>query len=164
MEAHKEFDRAPWELPDGRMIDLITPSEFHTIEVGAVLTSIRGEEVVKGIDYIDQDVRAGFLAFGFERKEAKVKLNVGDRVRHVGTQRVGTIVEVDRATTDPLHEVRFDHDGIVLLSFERNLERADTEMDAWLEAEVEDAMLQAMGVIGRRSRWTRLRAWVTHSS
>ncbi len=117
MEAQaQQFERAPWQLPDGRVVDLITPAEYHTVEVGAVLTSIVGREVVKGIDYIDPDVRAGFLAFGFERGPT------------------------------PEQEAEY------------------LETAAALEAEVEDARLQAMGVIGRRSWWARLRAWFTHSS
>lgn len=61
--------RAPWELKDGTIIELIRPEEFATLPDGTVLRSIRGETKVKGTDYCDNDTRGGFLAFGFVRDD-----------------------------------------------------------------------------------------------
>lgn len=53
-----------WKLDDGRTIYLLTPERFATLSDGTKLICIDGEEVVKGVDPIDQDVRFGHLAFG----------------------------------------------------------------------------------------------------
>jgi len=43
---------------------LLTPSEFVQLPDGFVLESILEETVVKGKDYIDDDLRGGYLAYG----------------------------------------------------------------------------------------------------
>lgn len=43
---------------------LLTQSEFNRLPDGTVLTSISGKTVIKGVNHIDLDVRAGYLAFG----------------------------------------------------------------------------------------------------
>ena len=43
---------------------LITPEEFAELPDGTELTSILGSKAIKGQDYIDDDTRAGHLAFG----------------------------------------------------------------------------------------------------
>lgn len=58
------YPRTPWTLSDGRVIELVTPEEFAVLADGTALVSILSQEVVKGVDYIDDDTRAGFLAFG----------------------------------------------------------------------------------------------------
>lgn len=45
---------------------LLKPEEFEQLPDGTELKSISGDRVVKGQDYIDQDVRFGYLAFGVE--------------------------------------------------------------------------------------------------
>ena len=53
----------PWDSKTPRLW-LLTPKELEQIPDGAVLESIGGNTVTKGIDYIDDDVRFGHLAFG----------------------------------------------------------------------------------------------------
>jgi hypothetical protein len=53
-----------WKLDDGRTITLVTPKEFSELPHGTVLYSIRGNRAVKGTDYIDNDTRGGYLAYG----------------------------------------------------------------------------------------------------
>lgn len=43
----------------------ITPEQFEDLPEGTELTSISGDKVIKGKDYINQDTREGYLAFGF---------------------------------------------------------------------------------------------------
>ena len=43
---------------------LFTPAEYAMLPNGFVLTCIDGKEYTKGVDYIDDDTRAGCLAFG----------------------------------------------------------------------------------------------------
>jgi hypothetical protein len=43
----------------------ITPEQFNQLPDGTELTSVFGEKMVKGRDEINQDTRAGYLAFGF---------------------------------------------------------------------------------------------------
>jgi len=45
---------------------LFTPEEYCKLPDGIVLTSINGTTYIKGIDYIDMDVRFGHIAFGIE--------------------------------------------------------------------------------------------------
>jgi len=52
------------ERQDG--LYLLTPEEFEQIPDGVALTSITGDVRVKGIDYIDSDVRFGHLAYGIK--------------------------------------------------------------------------------------------------
>lgn len=43
---------------------LFSIPEFEQLPDGIELTSISGTKVTKGVDYIDQDTRFGYLAFG----------------------------------------------------------------------------------------------------
>ena len=45
---------------------LITPKQFEHVPDGYELTSISGNKLVKGRDYIDDNIRYGYLAYGFE--------------------------------------------------------------------------------------------------
>jgi hypothetical protein len=42
---------------------LITPEEFKALPIGTQLESISGKRAIKGVDYIDQDTRAGMIAW-----------------------------------------------------------------------------------------------------
>ena len=53
-----------WELPDGTTTNLLTPEEYQDLPDDIVLISISGEKKIKGVDYVDQDTRGGFLAWG----------------------------------------------------------------------------------------------------
>lgn len=53
-----------WKLDDGRIIRLITPEQLKNLPIGTPLTCIDGSVQVKGNDYIDDDTRGGYLAFG----------------------------------------------------------------------------------------------------
>jgi len=48
---------------------LLTPAELERIPNGTVLTCIDGTTAVKGRDYIDDDTRAGHIAYGILRYE-----------------------------------------------------------------------------------------------
>jgi hypothetical protein len=50
----------------GVTIDLLTPAELDGLPDGTVLVSIQGRRVAKGRDYIDDDTRGGYLAYGQE--------------------------------------------------------------------------------------------------
>jgi hypothetical protein len=43
---------------------LLTPAEFDLLPDGTVLVGIGGQTKVKGAEYIDQDTRYGFIAWG----------------------------------------------------------------------------------------------------
>lgn len=43
---------------------LLTPEEFLEVPDGTVLLSISDDTVVKGKDYIDDDIRFGVIAYG----------------------------------------------------------------------------------------------------
>jgi len=45
-------------------MNLLTPEEFEALPDGTRLRCISGEYKTKGIDYIDQDTRAGLIAWG----------------------------------------------------------------------------------------------------
>lgn len=47
---------------------LLEPHEFDKLDNGVILCCIDGEEVTKGVDYIDKDTRFGCMAFGFTRE------------------------------------------------------------------------------------------------
>lgn len=44
---------------------LLTPRQFELVPDGMELVSINGNRAVKGRDYIDDDTRANYLAYGF---------------------------------------------------------------------------------------------------
>ena len=52
------------EKHSGETIFLLTPQELENIADGQLLITILGEEAVKGVDIIDDDLRQGYLAFG----------------------------------------------------------------------------------------------------
>ena len=56
--AHKPYAH------EGEIIELLTPAEFAALPDGTLVVSISGEEKVKGRDAVDQDTRAGRLAWG----------------------------------------------------------------------------------------------------
>lgn len=43
---------------------LFTPEEFDKLPIGTELTSINGDVAIKGVDYIDTDIRFGYIAYG----------------------------------------------------------------------------------------------------
>ena len=47
---------------------LLSPEEFKQLKNGTMLVSINGVEAVKGIDFIDQDTRFGYLAYGLTQE------------------------------------------------------------------------------------------------
>jgi hypothetical protein len=49
---------------DGNGLVLLTLDEFNKLPDGIVLECIDGSFVTKGKDYIDDDTRFGYLAFG----------------------------------------------------------------------------------------------------
>jgi hypothetical protein len=55
-----------WELPNGKSVALLTPEQLKDIQDGTELVSIGGRRVVVGKDYIDNDTRFGYLAYGIE--------------------------------------------------------------------------------------------------
>jgi hypothetical protein len=62
------YPRTLWSADTQLM--LITPAEYETLPDGIVLTDINGKKYTKGKDYVDQDTRGGFLAFGFVATES----------------------------------------------------------------------------------------------
>lgn len=61
---------ATWEVnkgqPDSFEILLLTKPQFDTIPDGFELIDIMGVRAVKGKDYIDDDTRFGYLAYGIK--------------------------------------------------------------------------------------------------
>jgi len=57
---------------------LITPEQFENLPDGTELISINGDKVVKGEDYIDQDTRGGYLAFGFPESNKPDNIKFGE--------------------------------------------------------------------------------------
>lgn len=55
----KKFDEELW---------LLTPKEFTELPSGVKLMSINNTFAVKGVDYIDQDIRFGCLAYGLTKE------------------------------------------------------------------------------------------------
>ena len=53
-----------WKLDDGRVILLLTLGQFAILPDGTALVSISGRTVIKGKDYIDNETRGGYLAYG----------------------------------------------------------------------------------------------------
>ena len=53
---------------NGRLA-LIPKAWFCDLPAGLVLTCIDGSSTIVGEDYIDQDTRSGFLAYGIEGEE-----------------------------------------------------------------------------------------------
>ena len=65
-----EFDpqsrrrNTPWSDRQSDPLWLLTPTEFEMVPDGTVLVGISGRRKMKGQDYIDQDTRAGLIAWG----------------------------------------------------------------------------------------------------
>lgn len=54
-----------WTKPsDGLTLLLCPAADFDNVSDGTEMVSISGRKVVKGQDYIDDDTRAGLLAYG----------------------------------------------------------------------------------------------------
>ena len=53
-----------YTLDDGRMIRLLTQSELDALPNGTEVICIDGNTLVKGKEYLDEDTRFGFLAYG----------------------------------------------------------------------------------------------------
>lgn len=49
-------------------LNLITPEQLGCLPYGTVLYSISGKKCRVGTDYIDDDTRCGFLAYGVKAK------------------------------------------------------------------------------------------------
>ncbi|MFA6526746.1 MAG: hypothetical protein WCT26_05070 [Candidatus Buchananbacteria bacterium] len=52
-------------VEDGVGVWLITPDQFEQLPDGTKLTSIVGDQVIKGRDQIDLETRGGYISFGF---------------------------------------------------------------------------------------------------
>jgi hypothetical protein len=50
---------------------LLTEAELEVVPPGTVLTSIFGDKVTVGTDYIDTDTRFGYIAYGLTSKQFK---------------------------------------------------------------------------------------------
>jgi len=60
---------------------LFTPEEYNRIPDGTVLTSISGERVTKGTDYIDMDTRFGHIAYGINDPTTPEESELFTRIR-----------------------------------------------------------------------------------
>lgn len=54
---------------DGEGLLLLTPELLPKVPDGTTLTSISGNKLVKGRDYLDDDTRGGCLAYGITRDQ-----------------------------------------------------------------------------------------------
>lgn len=63
---------------DGNGLYLIPLKDWPNWPNGVELTSILGEKVIKGKDYIDEDTRGGLLAFGIYPKNDNIKDSVNE--------------------------------------------------------------------------------------
>ncbi len=52
---------------------LLTPEEFDCLPNGTKLQCIDQTEVIKGIDYIDQDTRMGVIAYGLLGSKSSIE-------------------------------------------------------------------------------------------
>lgn len=64
-----------WTLDDGTRLRLITPEDYLSLPEGTALRSILGETVIIGTDYIDNDTRGGYLAYGLVLDQSEADLN-----------------------------------------------------------------------------------------
>lgn len=60
----KPNKQVPWTLGLGSVIYLLTPEQFADLPDGTEVISIMNEKKIKGKDYVDDDTRGGYLAFG----------------------------------------------------------------------------------------------------
>lgn len=58
-----------WEEDGEHSLFLFTPEEFELLPDGIELESIGGRMKTKGVDYIDDDTRNGYLAYGIRSPE-----------------------------------------------------------------------------------------------
>jgi hypothetical protein len=58
-------DIALWDVNNRPILLLITPELLEVLPNGTILYSVTGRQVIVGTDYIDDDTRSGFLAYGF---------------------------------------------------------------------------------------------------
>lgn len=65
-----------WQLDDGSDIYLITPQQYEKLPEGVELVCIDGKKKMKGKDYIDDDTRGGFIAYGVNKK-------IYERIKHL---------------------------------------------------------------------------------
>lgn len=57
-----------WSHDETNRLVLLTPDEFEGLPEGAILESIQGDLVIKGVSEIDMDVRRGHIAFGIREE------------------------------------------------------------------------------------------------
>jgi hypothetical protein len=63
-DSPTDVNQREWNLPQGGVMNLLTPEEFALLPDGTELLDIFGKRRVKGTDFIDLDTRAGLMAFG----------------------------------------------------------------------------------------------------
>ena len=61
---HSRINQNPWDKSSDPLW-LLTPKEYEQVPNGTPFECISGQQVIKGIDYIDQDSRFGYIAFGW---------------------------------------------------------------------------------------------------
>lgn len=54
----------PWSHKEKDKLYLLTLTEFDRLPDGVTVHCINGASKVKGLDYIDNDTRAGMMAYG----------------------------------------------------------------------------------------------------
>lgn len=70
LPANKSLNRNPFGL------SLLTPQQLKSLPKGTILYCFTGQKVIVGVDYIDDDTRSGFVAFGFRSTHAGQSFNV----------------------------------------------------------------------------------------
>lgn len=63
------FNQNAWARGEEDPLWLLTQAEFDQLADGTVVESIHGVRKTKGVDYIDDDVRFGMLAYGFRESD-----------------------------------------------------------------------------------------------
>jgi hypothetical protein len=56
-----------WDDEGENSLWLLTPEELGKLPDGIILECIDGTKVTKGKDYIDDDTRGGYIAFGIRK-------------------------------------------------------------------------------------------------
>lgn len=64
LDPQSRKQNSPWSDRQSDPLWLLTTTEYDALPDGTELVSINGQRKVKGTDYIDQDTRAGFIAWG----------------------------------------------------------------------------------------------------
>lgn len=57
-------NKATWTFDDGSQMELIQLDELKNYPDGTTFKCINGSLVTKGKDYIDDDTRGGYIAYG----------------------------------------------------------------------------------------------------